>query len=213
MNEILTAAWRQIEKRVFAAPSSNSLFNPYSEDHPDADRSGAHRIRRKNLRNYFDSFDAAPRILIVGEASGPWGCRFSGVPFTSERLLCSGELPFGGRQSSRHETPHVERTAGMFWDVMRTNHLRFLMWNAVPLHPHPPGEPFSLRRPTRSEVTQFLVVLEGLVSILNPAQIVAVGRIAEQAVHDLNREAAYVRHPSHGGMKEFAAGMQAVFSH
>ncbi|HEY3293899.1 MAG TPA: uracil-DNA glycosylase [bacterium] len=202
--------WRLITRHVFAYPSSATLFNPYAACHAGADRADACAIRRKNLRGYLSSFPEPPGILLVGEASGPWGCRFSGVPFTSERQLCSGELPFAGRQSSTHDEPHHERTAGIFWDVMARHHPRCFIWNAVPLHPHPAGEPFSLRRPSRSDVKAFAELLNGLVERLAPAQIIAVGRIAQRAVQDVGQTPVYVRHPSHGGMREFRTGIDRI---
>jgi len=204
--------WRLIEQHVFTFPSGDALFNPYAARHAEADRPDAQQIRRTNLRKYVASFPAPPGILVVGEASGPWGCRFSGVPFTSERQLCSGELPFAGRQSSTQAAPHHERTAGIFWDVMARYHPRGFIWNAVPLHPHMSGDPFSLRRPSLAEVKAFEGLLVSLIDLLAPSQIVAVGRIAERAVQNTGRIPIYVRHPSHGGMAEFRRGMEEVFT-
>ena len=65
--------------------------------------------RQGNLLNYLLHFEGKPRYLIVGEAPGPWGCRFSGVPFTSERQLAQGELPFAGEPTSIHNPPVAER--------------------------------------------------------------------------------------------------------
>ena len=34
-----------------------------------------------------------PGYLLIGEASGYQGCRISGIPFTSERLIMEGVVP------------------------------------------------------------------------------------------------------------------------
>jgi hypothetical protein len=211
MNAVLNSMWRRVESQLFPQISTPTLFNPFLDEHPQADRRGAARIRRTNLRHYFASFESVPEILLVGEASGPWGCRFSGVPFTSEQLLCDGSFVFRGKQSSTADTPHLERTASIFWEVMRPHHPRFLMWNSVPLHPHLKGEPFSLRRPARAEVAQFSGLLNDVITGLRPQVLIAVGRIAEQAVQDLGYTAIYVRHPSHGGATRFREQMENIF--
>ena len=207
---ILSGLQRLIERAVFPVPSSGTLFNPYSSDHPAADRPGAFRIRRANLRNFLTSYAEPPRVLIVGEASGPWGCRFSGVPFTSEKQLTSGMLPFSGRQSSTATEPCRERTADIFWDVMARYHPQCFIWNAVPLHPHFAGEPFSLRRPCPAEVKAFSDLLSAIIAMLKPRCTVAVGRIAERALQSIDVVPVYVRHPSHGGNKEFKTGIERI---
>jgi uracil-DNA glycosylase len=69
----------------------------------------------------------------------------------------------------------------------------------VPTHPHLPGEPDSNRRPTRSEIEASLPFLVELAIGRRP---VAVGRLAAAAL-----DAPYVRHPSHGGAREFCSGL------
>jgi uracil-DNA glycosylase len=201
---------RLIEAMVFPWPSTETLFNPYASAHPGADLASACRIRRANLRGYLDSFPARPPLLVVGEAPGPKGCGFSGVPFTSEQQLCSGALPFSGKQSSTAALPHHERTAGIFWEVMAGHFPRCFIWNAVPLHPHLPGDPFSLRRPCAAEMKAFAPLLSELIALLQPEGIVAVGRVAEQALLGIGQSCHYVRHPSHGGMTAFRTGMETL---
>ena len=204
--------WRLVERDLLSHPSGEALFNPYLSNHAEADKLDGHLIRQANLRAYFRSLGALPPVLIVGEASGPWGCRFSGVPFTSERQLCSGLLPFRGRQSSQNVEPYHERTAGIFWDVLAPYYPRCFIWNAVPLHTHLPGEPFSLRRPMLSEVRQFQDLLADITAAVSPAKIIAVGRIAQRAVRNIGMTPCCVRHPSHGGMREFRAGIEAALT-
>ena len=93
LNEI----WKLFEAELFTAESTATLFNHYRDEDRQYDRKGAAEIRRENLWNYLDSFRRVPKILIIGIAPGYQGCRFSGVPFTSERQLCNGALPFSGK--------------------------------------------------------------------------------------------------------------------
>ena len=66
----------------------------------------------------------------------------------------------------------------------------------------------SNRRPIRGEVEQGVVFLDRLIGVMQPATIVAVGRIAESILGD--RGALYVRHPAQSGATEFRDGMRRI---
>lgn len=143
-------------------------------------------VRRNRLCEYLSRRRAAP-ILLVGEAAGYRGARISGLPFTSQRQL-TGSGP-------------AEATATIVHRVLAELGLeeRVLLWNVVPTHPHRPGEPDSNRRPTRTEIEASLPFLEELA---DGRRLVAVGRLPAAVL-----EAPYVRHPSHGGAREFRSGL------
>jgi len=87
-----------------------------------------------NLFNLFSLFS-----FLRARAPGYKGCRFSGVPFTSEAQLSSGLLPFKGDRSSCMNQPWSENTATIFWRVMMRYHPDFIAWNCFPFHPHEPN--------------------------------------------------------------------------
>ena len=71
-----------------AVPGSATLVNLFSFEHPELDRSGAAAFRRANCEAYLRRFiENPPRLIIVGEAGGYQGMRFSGIAFTSEYTL------------------------------------------------------------------------------------------------------------------------------
>lgn len=74
-----------------------------------------------------------------------------------------------------------------------------LLWNVVPTHP---GTATSNRPPTRGEIER---ARPFLVEVTRGRTAVAVGRVAAAAL-----DAPYVRHPSHGGAVEFAAGLRRM---
>ncbi|GIV57827.1 MAG: hypothetical protein KatS3mg042_0740 [Rhodothermaceae bacterium] len=209
---LLEPAWRLLEAHLFDHPSSDDLFNPYRDRHEDLDRPDAVAIRRENLRRYVAGYEAPPPVLLLAEAPGPWGCRFSGVPLTSEAQLVDPAFPLTGRPSSRREQPHAEYSARIFWRVMTPFFPRFFVWNTVPLHPHRPGAPLTIRTPRAREVAAFRDLLAGLLDVLRPERVLAIGRKAEQALARLGRAATYVRHPSQGGARLFADGVRAAFA-
>lgn len=208
---LLSDIWGLFEERVFPIQSTKTLFNQYKNSDPSIDLPGASDIRKHNLRNYLKSFTERPTILIIGEAPGPWGCRFSGVPFTGEAQLCtSGDLPFMGRQSSV-SGPYSEISAKIFWKVLARYHPKFFVWNCIPFHPHKPREQLSIRAPKGEEVSSYSDLLSELTTLIKPKHVLAVGRKAEFALKRIGVSPIYVRHPSRGGAKEFATSMQRFF--
>jgi len=157
--------WDSLKTILTATPSTDTVFNQYCDCNPQLDLPDAANLRMENLRRYMSEATETASILVVGEAAGPWGCRFSGVPFTGERQLLDHSFPLCGERSSKTEPtrltkivpPFTSRSAETFWDVMLPYHCRFLMWDAFPLHPHKRGEFLTVRNPTRMEVAQHTV--------------------------------------------------------
>lgn len=140
-------------------------------------------LRRERLATYLEA-RAEASVLLVGEAPGYRGARISGIPFTSERQL-TGEGP-------------AEATATIVQRVLAELGLvqHVLCWNVVPTHP---GTPTSNRRPSAEEIEAGAPFLEAL---SQGRHTVAVGRLAEARLGG-----AAVRHPAHGGARDFRSGL------
>jgi uracil-DNA glycosylase len=147
-----------------------------------ADGEGAER-RRERLARYLDEHAGAPLVL-VGEAPGYRGTRVSGIPLTSERQL-TGSGPAEATATVVHRTLEELGIAG-----------RVLLWNVVPLHP---GTSTSNRRPTRAEVD---AAGPFLATVCRGRRAIPLGRLAHRALGG-----PYVRHPAHGGAREFRDGL------
>ena len=204
--------WQFLERTVFTEPSTPTLFNQYNEMTPGIDKTDAVTIRRENLKNYHSHFDRRPAILLVGEAPGPSGCRFSGVAFTSEFQLVSKLLPFAGCQSSSRTKPYKEASATTFWSAMERFESHAFVWNCVPFHPHEEDKPLSIRAPTTAEIRKYAHILRGVVDVLQPRHVVSIGKHAARTLRELGISAQHVRHPSHGGAGEFRAGVRRVLA-
>jgi uracil-DNA glycosylase len=213
---VLDDVWSLLEKRIFPIPSvkdgQTPLFNQYNDADPDVDLPNAEIIRRGNLFDYLESFSERPNIAVIGEAPGWRGCRFSGVPFTSEAQLCRGSLPFAGHQSSVSAMLYSESTATIFWDCMLPYHSRFFAWNCVPFHPHKSGQMLSNRTPTENEIAAYRTLLSEILSLIGPKHVVAVGKSAERALGHISVSCSCVRHPSHGGAEGFRRGMRETLN-
>lgn len=198
-----------LETDVFGRSSSDVLFNMYRDAQPDLDVPDAPERRRANLLGYLASYRERPVCLIVGEAPGPWGCRYSGVPITDEAQLLDPTFPLTGTRTSLGDDPLREYSAGIFWRALLPAYPRFLFWNTVPWHPHKRGAPLSIRTPTTGEVREGTAILARLCEVVRPAEILALGRKAEGALRVIGLNATYVRHPSQGGARLFTESMHS----
>jgi hypothetical protein len=209
---MLDSVWDLFQRRLFSVASTEELFNPYRDRNAEIDVPDAPALRRQNLKAYLRGYDAAPPLFLLAEAPGPWGCRFSGVPITSESQLVDADFPVDGTPTSREDEPHTEYSAGIFWRVLQPHYPRFFVWNSVPLHPHDPGEPLSIRNPRRTEVRAWQDLLVELLDLLEPEMILGIGRKAERALDEAGAAVTYVRHPSQGGARKFENGVRSALA-
>lgn len=153
--------------------------------------------------------------MLLGEAAGYQGCKVSGIPFTSERLILEGAIPRiaapPGRLSSRPR-PWSEPSATTVW---KTLHLlgvasKTVLWNAYPWHPYKPEKLHSNRTPSRKERLAGVAVVHGLLGLFPGARVFAVGRNAEQSLAELGIPATCLRHPSMGGAATFTRQLRAA---
>lgn len=194
---------------LLAAFRGSSAHNQYRDTEPDLDRPDGAAIRRKNLRRYLQAFADASYVL-VGEAAGYAGCRFSGIPFTGEAQIVGPDcLPWaqdlGFEQSSSGELWR-ERSGQIVWQAF-DGRLDCVLWNTFPWHPHG-FERLSNRKPKRAEIEQATEALTTFLSLYASAKVYAIGRVSQEALTRLGIIAAYIRHPSHGGKPQFLRGIQ-----
>jgi hypothetical protein len=173
--------------------------NFYSDAGDAGESAGAAATRRERLRRYLTCRWDAP-VVLVGEAAGWQGARLSGIAFTSEHQVL-------GRGKKEPSATIVHRVLGQLGAEGLV-----VLWNAVPLHPHHPGQPRSNRPPTAAEVLACRSFLE---AVCGGRRVVAVGRVAAVAVRQVQGSASevpYVRHPAHGGAAMFAQGLAELLA-
>ncbi|GMU74310.1 MAG: hypothetical protein AMXMBFR44_5070 [Candidatus Campbellbacteria bacterium] len=185
-------------------PLTPNVKNPW-----DYSRS-ENEIRRKNLLGYFKKmYELKPKILLVGEAPGYRGCGRVGMPFSSEKLVLSHSF-FAEKDVfdiENKEAPIAEASASIVWKTFDTLDFYPLMWATYPYHPHKPGNGLTNRAPKPDEIKIGRQFITRLIDIYGIQKVVAVGRVAEGTLKELNIEAPAVRHPSHGGATLFAQGL------
>lgn len=181
---------------VAAAPLT--LVNPYACFAPTLDRPGGAATRAATLLAYLEA-RSQPALLLVGEAAGYQGCRFSGIAFTSERAL-----PMSQWTSTKPEGWR-EPSATIVHDALKELGLedRTILWNVVPFHPA--GRmPLSNRTPKAAERRAGTEWLRRILAITQPGVVAAIGRVAEVA---LGPGTPYLRHPARGGAGRFQDGL------
>lgn len=189
------------------------LFNPWRDSCPhDADGNGpAEKLDRLALH-----LDCSPEFILAGEAPGYQGCRYSGIAFTSERLLAAGTIPripaLAGRLSTRR-LPFSEPSATIVWKTLYRLGIeeRTILWNAMQLHPYRSDNLWSNRTPTQEEIKLGEPALRILIETFPSAKIIAVGKKSEGLLREMSIPiAGAVRHPANGGATEFAAGLKGL---
>ena len=222
---------KQFVKELSTTPNSGKpLFNPWFGNSPYDSTRNAAAIRRLHLTEYLQA-RPSPRLVLIAEAPGYQGCRFSGIPMTSERMLLNFHDEIGlqevlprrnraertskanANQSKRvREEGFTEPTATIVWTLLvkdqRLSPLDFVLWNAVPWHPHKRGRPLTNRPPTAAELRAGGRHIQFLLGLFPSAGVVAVGKKAQSTCEKLGVEAGYARHPANGGATEFRDDIQ-----
>jgi len=198
------------------AKLAGDAFNQYAPGNAN------NAIRRSNLRLYFRALASrrADSILLM-EAPGYRGCRLTGVPVTSRKVLLE-RLPalgmFGREAGYRDvadagfERVHGEQSATIVWNALSDLRALPVIWNAFPFHPHRAGKPLSNRKPRLGELVLGAEFLRRMLAMWGFEQVIAVGNVAYETMQYLNLDCQKVRHPAHGGKHDFVAGLSASLS-
>lgn len=211
-----SAGWIYMDSLIaqLRAYRSTHVFNPWRDrDEMDLDPKAA-EARVERLRCHFN---CQPKVILLGEAPGYQGCRFSGIPFTNEKLILAGGIPrvtAAGRFSSRG-TPWSEPSATVVWGTLHALGLaeRTILWNAFAWHPHRADEPYSNRKPARAELEAGAETLRAILAHFDGVPVVAVGQVSADTLGRLGvKMANVVRHPAFGGATEFREQMRRMFA-
>lgn len=198
---------RKIEK--FISDLANTKASEDAKNPWDYTRS-SNEIRRKNLEGYLTRMSLLePKVILIGEAPGYRGCGRVGMPFSSEKLLLSH--PFFEDKKifgiENEDAPIAEASATIVWKTFDSLNFYPLMWASYPFHPHQPGKIESNRTPRGEEVLLGRVFVKNLLEMFNIQKIVAVGKVAEKNLTEMNLVSTPIRHPSHGGATLFTQGL------
>ena len=198
--------------RLAREDTAADTFNEYAYDVAHND------IRRANLRLYLRHMSGLmPDAMLVMEAPGYRGCRLTGVPVTSRKILLEGAPGFdifGSEAGYRDvddegfEDIYGEQTATIVWGTLASLGLLPFIWNTFPFHPCKRGIPRSNRRPRRAETEAGAVFLGEVIELWRIRRVIAVGNVAHETLGRIGINCNKVRHPAQGGKNEFVAGLE-----
>ena len=176
-------------------------------------------MRLTHLSDYLASRIGRAQYVLVAEAVGYQGAKFSGVPLTSERILLGGlpnirvtsVLPY--LRPLRTSNPraatartvrgggYAEPTATIVWGLLQQlslSPLDIILWNMFPFHPFRPASGrLSNRTPRAGELTLGRAYLDQLIALCPPGvKTIAIG---EKAAATIGGGCLKVRHPANGG--------------
>lgn len=188
--------------------TSEDVFNQYSLNYK------TNEIRRNNLFIYLKKlYNDGAKTMLVGEAPGYKGARYTGIPFTSEYILlnhCYFGEKNGYRKTNELDKIEKENTAKIVWGTLGSINITPILWNAYPFHPFKIGNSQSNRAPRKDELKVGGRFLTNLIDILEIKNIIAVGKNAYKILQEIEIETEYIRHPSYGGKKEFMEGIKTI---
>lgn len=183
-------------------------FNPYAHCCAEHDLPGAAEIRRSNLLATFEAAASGVDSIWVALEPGHRGARRTGLAMTDDIHLAAHAQRWGVAIARATKSgPESEQTAGIVWEALAATQQSVLLWNVFPLHCHRPGEPLTNRRHTRAEREACWNLTCGIISMVKPRRIFAIGDDAYNAVKTLDPDCAKVRHPAYGGKADFLEGV------
>lgn len=187
---------------------NRNVFNPYRDICTvyDKDKNSA-KTRLNNLNNVLDSLEnKSADSLWLGRDLGYRGGRRTGIAFTDEyHLKKASKFWKAELQNVTVKDKFLkENTATTIWDVLPYINSNVFTWNIFPFHPHLPDSPFTNRCHTRAEREDGIEILNLLLNILKPKQILAIGNDAYNCCSNINNVTINkIRHPSYGGATIF----------
>ncbi len=189
------------------SPTGPHTFNPWTHHDPSTDL--ARTAPRDRLERLAAHLSIEAKYVFVGEAPGYQGCKVTGIPFTSERLVLEGLIPRVSTTATRltsRQRPWSEPSATIVWGTLHQLGIaeESILWNAFPWHPYKLRQPHSNRTPTIAERPAGLPILKQLLRLNPNAQVFAVGRNAEWSLQQIGHPATPLRHPSMGGATQFS---------
>ena len=207
--------------------SSEDVFNPWRDYDELYDISpDAPAIRLKQAEQFLESRVPNAKYLLIAEAVGYQGARFTGVPLISERILLGnhksikpGEIlknicgmrtsnPNNNQlKSSQKLLGFTEPTATIIWkEILESNVSPFevMTWNMFPFHPFDLCKgPLSNRTPTTAELEVGIIYSEMLLKLCPKATVIAIGGHSGRTLTNFGIKNIHVPHPANGGAVRF----------
>ena len=205
----------------FSAPQ---VFNPWHDydERYDASRRGS-SVRRQQLQAYLEERLHKAKLIMIAEAVGYQGGRFTGIAMTCERMLLghhdtvTSDMVFTGvlpKRTSRADSTYItkrtqrelgfnEPTDSVVWNAMLKANIdpyEVVLWNIFPFHPFKGDDGLTNRTPTQDELDQGWTYTKQLLSLFPDAHILGIGQKSSLTLQAYGIDVqATLRHPANGG--------------
>lgn len=214
--------------------AAENVFNPWRDYDPHYDLSiSAPEIRTQQLKQFLLTRIPGAKYLLVAEAVGYQGGKFTGIPMTSERIFLGHhknirppvilhDMP-GTRTSNpdREDLKKTQRhfgftepTATIVWGAILQNKVpphQVITWNIYPFHPFHPGKgPLTNRTPTAHELEEGGHFTKMLLKLIPGVTVVAIGRCSSKTLERFKIKHFHVPHPANGGANKFKAAIKKI---
>lgn len=192
-----------------------NTFNPYVDCCATHDSKDAPLIRRKALLEIL-------KIAAISEVDSIWigrdlgyrGGRRTGLALTDDVHISTHAARWGlDFIKPTNGEVVAERTAATIWEVLGQIDSKIFLWNVFPLHPHESCNPFTNRSHNSVERQAGENLLLGLIRMLSPKKIIAIGNDAAISANKLfdSSKVYKVRHPSYGGQNQFIQEISEIY--
>ena len=182
-------------------------FNQYSEDNFPG-----FFTTKLNLLLYLTQMNQRkPKTMLLGEAPGYKGCKLTGVPFTSERIISrSNRFDLFGYSEDiwnlleeRNVKLQTESTATIVWEILEKYNFCPLLWNSYPFYTFDKKNDKPNRQPSEKELKEGQKFTIELIKIFKIKNIIALGKSAQRTL-DLSGIPYFpVKHPAYGNKEAF----------
>lgn len=219
--------------RLARTPAPPGCVNPWKDVVPgvDAGRNAA-AIRRAHLLAYLDLRRHGTGPVLLAEAPGFQGGRFTGIAMTCERSLLGlrpglpAEVILGPsvdpqrtsaqaacRNAAERAAGFCEPTSGIVWgELLRHGATDAVLWNVFPFHPVRGGDALSNRMPSGAEVQAAMPLTRAFLALFPGRAVVAIGRTARRHLDGMGLSGPTLRHPANGGATAFRLGIAPVLA-
>ncbi|MEG6523584.1 uracil-DNA glycosylase [Desulfotomaculum sp. 1211_IL3151] len=214
--------------------SIENVFNPWQDYDEICDICPeAPAIRSNHLEQFLSARIPGARYLLVAEAVGYQGGRFTGVAMTSERILLgnhAGVKPsvilqdIQGRRTSNPDNQKLkdtqknfgftEPTATIVWGEViksKVSPYQVITWNIFPFHPFDRSKgPLTNRTPTAVELEVGAYYTEMLLKLCPNITVISIGGHSSRTLSKFGIENIHVPHPANGGAGNFRAAIKNI---